>query len=214
MKKFIVLFSLIISYSTIFGQNNRVLSIESGFSYYYHFMGGATNNNFNYGFSLLLSHTVGKVKVSTGIDYSTKFYYYTVSEVQPANHLLKRNFRIQYLDFPFLANTSVLHIKQFNMSILSGLVLNKVLHYKIVSYYSGIPPFEEEPKIPKTFGLSLRIGATLSMFVKNHVILNIVPFTDVKLVLNGNDDSPNYNEGIPDNRFSLGLKIGVEYAFK
>jgi len=87
------------------------------------------------------------------------------------------------------------------------------MYYDIVSSYANQPPSKEVVKVPKAPGLSARLGIQLSGQIGKNMMLNIAPFTDVKLVFNSNGEGPNYNDGIPDNRFSFGLKMGIEYLF-
>jgi hypothetical protein len=193
------------------------MSLEAGAAWYYHFMGGNTKNDFNYGFSLLVSKRIRNVKVSAGIDYATKNYFY---EVAPTgfNPLTKREYDMQYLDFPFLVNVTVAHFYQTKMGLLTGLVLNKVVGYKITSTYANHPIPEDNLDIPAALGLTFRFGVAFSVPLGDCFRLNLTPFSDIKLVMNGNDNNGDPYSGsyrnLPDNRLSAGFQVGVEYLFR
>ena len=53
-------------------------------------------NNFNYGFSLLISHYIRNLKLSTGINYSTKYYDSAGSAFYSTE---KHKHYLQYLNF-------------------------------------------------------------------------------------------------------------------
>ena len=217
MKKLFVLIVLLVFSFSVRGQNKSGMSLEAGAAYYYPFMGGTTKNNFNYGFSLLVSKRFRNVKVSAGIDYATKNYHYQVTPTA-FDPLAKREYDMQYLDFPFLVDVTVGHFPKADIGVLSGLILNKVVGYSIVSEYNHQPPVRENGlTIPATLGLTFRLGITFSIPLSQHFALNLIPFGDVKLINNGEGADTNPHEGsyrtLPDNTFSLGFHTGVEYLF-
>ena len=219
MKKYIFLALLLTGSLAVQAQDKGGLSLEAGAAYYHPFFGGNTKNNFNYGFSLLVSKRFRNVKVSTGIDYATKSYYYDVKPFG-INSLTKREYDMQYLDFPFLVNITVAHLSEkAELGLLTGLVLNKVVGYKIISTYANNPVPEDDLEIPATLGLTFRLGAAFSLPLGNRFRLNLTPFGDIKLVMNGNQDSSSdpyagSYRNLPDTRFTLGFQAGVEYLFK
>ncbi|HFB61969.1 MAG TPA: hypothetical protein ENJ69_03195 [Bacteroidetes bacterium] len=219
MKKYIFLALLLTGSLAVQAQEKGGMSLEAGAAYYHPFFGGNTKNNFNYGFSLLVSKRFRNVKVSAGIDYATKKYYY---EVNPTgfNPLTKREYDMQYLNFPFLVNITVARLSEkAELGLLTGLVLNKVAGYKIISTYANHPVSEDDLEIPASMGLTFRLGAAFSLPLGNRFRLNLTPFGDIKLVMNGNQDSSGdpyagSYRNLPDNRFTLGIQAGMEYLFK
>ncbi len=219
MNKYIFLALLLTGPIALQAQDKGGMSLETGIAYYYPFFGGNTKNHFNYGFSLLVSKHFRNVKVSTGIDYATRKYYY---EVKPfgINSLTKREYDMQYLDFPFLVNITMARLSEKSeLGLLTGLVLNKVVGYRIISTYANHPVSEDDLEIPATLGLTFRLGAALSLPLGNRFRLNLTPFGDIKLVMNGDQDSSSNPyagsyRNLPDNRFTAGFQVGMEYLFR
>lgn len=219
MNKYLFLVLLLTGSIAVQAQDKGEMSLQAGAVYYYPFFGGNTKNKFNYGFSLLVSKSFRNVKVSAGIDYATKKYYYKVNPVG-FNSLTKREYDMQYLDFPFLVNITVDRLSEkAELGLLTGLVLNKVVGYKIVSTYANNPVSEDNLEIPATMGLTFRLGAAFSLPLGNRFRLNLTPFGDIKLVMNGDQDNSGdpyagSYRNLPDNRFSAGFQAGAEYLFK
>ncbi len=214
MKKPIFIFILFICTFSVQGQSKNGISVEIDANYFHYFMGENTGNNFNYGFSFLVSRTQAGVKISTGIEYATKDYYFQYPGPTGASRLIKRNFRMQYANIPFLVTVRVKKTKKLNISGLSGLVLKKLLSYDIVSSYADQPRSEEIIEVPKAPGLSARLGLQFSVQTGKKMNVIFAPFTEISLVSSSNgDEGPNYNNGIPNQLLSFGIKVGIEYPF-
>ena len=214
MKKPIFLFILFICAFSVQGQSKNGMSVEIDANYFHYLMGENTENNFNYGFSFLVSRIQAGVIISTGIEYATKDYHFQYPEPTGASRLIKRNFRMQYANIPFFVEVLVIKANKSNLSVLSGLVLKKLLSYDIVSSYADQPQSEESIKIPKAPGLSARIGLQLSAQIGKKTNINFSPFTEISLVpVSNGDEGPNYNNGIPNELLTFGMKVGIEYSF-
>ena len=121
---------------------------------------------------------------------------------------------MQYINFPILINIASNKNKKINVNFLIGLIVNKVINYSLTSYYADKPSlYENDIEFDNKLGLTLRLGANISKKISNHFNLNVVPFTDFKLLLNSVEyHRPGYID-VPDNSLSFGLKIGIEYLF-
>ncbi len=99
------------------------------------------------------------------------------------------------------------------INILSGIILNKVIDYDKITYSTNKQPlYEKETDAEMKLGLSLRLGSAVSYKINKNISFSATPFADFKLILNSISQRPDYSD-LPDNRFSVGLKIGVEYLF-
>lgn len=196
----------------IYPQKRDNFSVETNTNCSHYFMGGKTKNDFNYGFSLLLSRSINKIKISTGITYSTKYYYYNVHPQNSNDYLNKRNYRLQYINFPLTVNfINVDKKKLFYVNFLSGLVFNKLIKYNIISFFNNKSPlYEKDLEIESKLGLTLRLGTNISKTVSNSIILNVIPFFDLKLISNNDDQYLDY-KSTPDDWGSIGISIGIEF---
>ncbi len=165
-------------------------------------------------FSINISKHYKKVKIGIGTNYSTKNYFYEVSSTISNNFANKKEYKLKYLNFPFLLDFNVLNPNnRLYISVLSGIMFNKVIDYDKATYYTNKPPlFEKETDVGMKLGLSIRLGSNISYKINKSIYLNTTPFADFKLILNSISQRPD-SSNLPDNRFSVGLKIGIEYLF-
>ncbi len=211
MKKIILFTILFICVFQIYGQKKNYLSIEGDANYYYYFIGENNTNNFNYGFSIIISEYINKLKVSSGINYSIKSYD---SQGDQFYSIKKREYKLGYLNFPIIGNFEIISKKTFTSSILIGLVFDKIIDYNIRSYYlNGKTVTEDNLKGNQKLGVSLIFGATFSKLIGNRCKLNLSPFINYKLTPESDSQSPNYRNLAYD-KLSVGFKIGIEYLFK
>ncbi len=199
---------------TLSGQNTLPFSVEAGFAYYHPLMGGETKNDFNYGFSLLFSKKVNVVKISFGVETATKnYHFYTVPNAFNGN-MTKQGLRMLYLDVPFLVSVQLNRGAKEGIGLLGGLVLNELVRYEQTFYYADKPLLEKNVSVSAAPGLSLRLGCVFSIQAYKHWQLNIVPFSDFKMVMNDIAESPRGDvESVPDNRMTPGFKAGMVYQF-
>lgn len=201
---------MIISSIASHAQEENKYSIWIDANYLFHYIERDTRNNFNYGFSLLMTEKIAKIKVGIGINYSTLNYNYTVKPMDyEAFYLKKREYKVQYLNFPLLVFFNINSGKLMNVDPYVGIIANKVINNEVVKYYIDTPPFREED-IARTrnLGFTFRVGVNVSKTISEHIILNVAPFADFKFVTNGLHTA--YYE-LPDSRVSIGFKIGFEY---
>ena len=207
MKKYALLIGILFLSTFVKSQPKSNISVEGNLNYYYHFF-GETRNMFNYGFSILVYNSFGKVKAGAGIDYSTKYYYFDVTPEFSNNYLYKKEHKLQYIDFPFLVFLGNDINKKFHASAMGGLVISKLVKYDENSYFYDKAPVYESKNTRSNLGLSFRLGAEISTRLGHHIFINLTPFGDYKFILTKDD-----NRDIPDNNISLGIGIGVEYIF-
>jgi hypothetical protein len=211
MRKIIFYLLLFFLALKTFSQDKDYFSTEFDANYYYYFVGNNNSNNFNYGFSILISKYINKVKVSSGINYSTKSYN---TQGDPFWLIEKREYNLDYLNFPIITNIEIFSHKKFSSSVLTGFTFNQIVDYKIKSFYlNGETLIEDNLLNDKKLGLTFLLGTTFSKSIGNKWLLNLSPFINYKLIPDHNDQRPDY-KNIPDDRVFLGFKIGIEYLFK
>jgi hypothetical protein len=210
MKKAFLGFVLYFIANTAFGQYENGLSTEFDAHYYYYFTGENTNN-FNYGFSLLVSKYVRKLKLSTGVNYALKSYD---SEGDVFYSIDKRKYKAEYLNFPIIIGYNVFSSGNFFSTIQTGFIFNKIINYTIKSFYmNGEILTEKDLLSNEGFDIKYMIGMTFSKSIHKNMILNASPFLSYKVVLNSSDERPDYTN-IPDDKLSAGFSLGFEYVFK
>lgn len=211
MRKIIFYLLLFFLALKTFSQDKDYFSTEFDANYYYYFVGDNSSNNFNYGFSILISKYINKVKVSSGINYSTKSYN---TQGDPFWLIEKREHNLDYLNFPIITNIEIFSHRKFSSSVLTGFTFNQIIDYKIKSFYlNGETLIEDNLLNDKKLGLTFLLGTTFSKSIGNKWLLNLSPFINYKLIPDHNDQRPDY-KNIPDDRVFLGFKLGIEYLFK
>lgn len=208
--KFLYLLIFICGFKT-YSQEKKYFSIEMDVNYYYYFLGENNTNNFNYGLSIIVSKYINKLKISSGLNYSIKSYD---SDGDDFFLIKKREYKLDYLNFPILSNIEIINRKSFNSSILFGFIFNKILDYNIKSYYFNEKTLNNNINENKTnLGTTLNLGLTYSKITGKKWQLNISPFINYILIPDHYNGKPQYTN-FPDDRFSLGLKMGIEYLCK
>ena len=206
---------LIILLVLICVQAQSQISLELNTGYLYYFTGNNTVNDFNYGFSLLVMDRIAKLKVATGVEYSTMFYHYDVSPENSNDYLTRRNYKLQYLNFPLLIILGNRLTNNLNIHPLGGLVFNKNINYSLISNYSDDPNEQIlDLKSADDIGISLRCGASVSKKAGNRLTINFLPLADFKIKSNSsNQFRENDFRTIPNSFLSISIKIGLEYNF-
>lgn len=198
-----------------YSQDKDYFSTEFDANYYYYFIGNNNSNNFNYGFSLLISKYINRLKVSSGIDYSTMSYYYDISPITSPDYLRKREYSVKYFNFPIFGNVEIISNKLFSYSILLGGTFNKIIEYNIKSYYLYNETLNENIEIKnENIGVSIICGATISSLLSSRCKLNLSPFINYKVIPGHDSQRPNYRNIPDDGIISVGFKLGIEYLFK
>ncbi|GAB4460339.1 MAG: hypothetical protein Fur0028_13620 [Bacteroidales bacterium] len=208
MKKIVFCLLIFIWAFKTYSQEKDYFSAELDANYYYYFF---LNNNFNYGSSILISKYIHKLKMSSGINYSVKSFY---TQGDPFYSIKKRDYKIAYLNFPIIGNIEIISQKSFYSSILIGFAFNRIINYGIKSYYLNDETLiENNIKKDQILGVSIICGITISKPINNRFILNLSPCVNYKLIPDHRDQRPNYRS-LPDDKISVGLKIGAEYLLK
>ena len=210
MRKIILCLLIFFSAVKIYSQQNDCFSTEFDANYYYYFVGNTNSNNLNYGFSLLVSNYIQKLKISTGIGYSIKSYN---SQGDPFSSILKREYNLEYLNFPIIANIEFFSHRKFFSSILTGFRFNQIVDYKIETYYQDGEIFTDDNLLVyKQLGITFMLGTTFSKLIGTKCIVNLSPFINYNLVPDHDNQRPDYRN-IPDDKISIGLRLGIEYLF-
>lgn len=211
MRKLIFCLLLFFWVLKTYSQDKDYFSTEFDANYNYYFVGTNNSNNLNYGFSLLVSRYIQKLKFSTGINYSIKSYN---SQGDPFYSIEKREYNLEYLNFPIIANIEINSHKKFRSSILTGFTFNHIIDYNIKSFYlSGETLTENNLLDNKKLGVTFMLGNTFSKSIGNKCLLNLSPYINYKLVTDHDNQRPDY-KNIPDDKISIGFRIGIEYLFK
>lgn len=203
---------MIIYSAASYGQEENKFSIGLDANYLHHYLDRDTKNNFNYGFSFLMSEKIAKIKISFGLNFSTLNYNYIVKPSDNAAlYLRKEEYKVQYLNFPLLVFFNINSIRLTNINPFVGIIGNKVINYDVVSYYLNTPPvYKNDIDIIQNIGFTFRAGANVSKTINKHFTLNTALFSDCKFVKNGVSSSHG-SENIPDPGISIGFKIGFDY---
>ena len=88
-------------------QKSEHFSIEADLNYYHYFISQKRKSDCNTGYSLLFSYSEGNFKYSSGINYSTKNSYYHADPSSTTSQLTKREYKIQYINIPFIVSYDV-----------------------------------------------------------------------------------------------------------
>lgn len=190
----------------IHGQGKDNISIELGPSYHYYSLGSDRTNNFNYGLSVFASAYIRNLKVSTGIQYSTKSFNtldYPTYE-----------YNVAYLTVPILGNYKLFASQKHSISLLMGLHISKLVKYDIKKYHeNGVPTVENVSIRGMSPNLSVLIGCTYSRRIGNSFAVNLSPYINFKLRDYNGGGRPSY-KNLPEDKLALGLQLSVEYLLK
>lgn len=211
MKKILSSLLLVLLTLEIYSQERNYFSTEFDANYFYYFVGNDNTNNFNYGFSFLCSKYMHKLKLSTGVNYSTKSYY---SQEDIYNSIAKREYNLRYLNIPIIANIDLISQKELSISLLTGFGFNNIVYYSIETYFlNGDSENDNDLLQAKKMGVTYMLGTTFSKSIGEKFILNLSPIANYKLIPDYTDQRPIY-KNIPNDRLSLGFRIGIEYLIK
>lgn len=220
MKKTIFLILIFIISNNAFGQENSSYSIELNSNYIFYFVANPKysvnyKNFFNCGFSLFGSQYLNdRTKLSLGINYSTKYFYYTQEPTLFNDFFTKQEYLIKYINIPILISYNFFKISDFKIGITSGFFGNHIISYDINRYYLNMDTKKDKNvKAGQKSGLSYRLGLEFSKLITQRLIINISPFFDYKIFLDFDEQRPDYRN-LTDDRFSTGFRLGVEYLFE
>lgn len=197
-----------------FSQHSNKFSTEIDLNYYYFGNKSYEENYFNSGISVMFSYYKEKFKFSSGLNYSTKNYYY-LNEPTLSYPLEKRDYFLNYLNIPMLVYFPYMSSGKFHFQFFNGLVYNFILDYTIKSYYYNKPTdIENNIDAGQRMGISARAGVNVGYAVSRRFFINLSPFADYKFWMDHDDNyRPSY-KNLSDNRFLFGVRIAFEYVLK
>lgn len=224
MKKILIIPILFLFTLSVYCQNTNFFSVEIDANYLHYFYNTDNNSDFkygqasstiDYGFSLLFANYFNKLKLSTGINYSTKSFYY---EENVDNTLLHGDFKLDYINIPIIGSYEVMSKKGYFINVFTGLLFNNIYDYGIIYYDKSNENsnliLKNNLTSLKRLGITFLIGPNFSKSIWKNFKLNLSPTMYYKLRLDSNDKFNDYvvpKRFIPNNRFYFGIKIGIEY---
>ncbi len=214
MKRFWIIIVSIFVWQSYYAQEKRNFSVEGDFCYYRGFQ-GAYIGKFNHGYSLLLSKYVGKLKMSTGINYSIFAYAENFSESIFHAQPIRKEYRIEYLNFPVILQPNLYSGKKYRFSLVAGVLFNRPLRHETKIFASD--PAKNQTIVSYSAvkqGLTLMGGFSISRNLNEHFEVYLTPFVNYRtgIGLNG-DNYPDYLFIQESNLLQFGGKISLEYLF-
>ncbi|MEN8225454.1 MAG: outer membrane beta-barrel protein [Bacteroidota bacterium] len=209
MRIAVSLFILVLSFQALC-QTEDNISIEADAKYYYYLMDKTISQHFNYGFSAIIFRNTNKIGVGIGIDYRTKSFEDNGDSFFEVD---KYEYKIEYLDFPFVLNYEIFSKNNFGFYFTGGFELNKIINYNITTYYLDGDVSDKKGDNGEKIGFSVFSGVILSKSISNRVNLKLSPVISYNLVPDHVSQRPNY-DALPDDRLRFILSIGGEYIFK
>ncbi|MFU8844696.1 MAG: hypothetical protein ACNA7V_12915, partial [Bacteroidales bacterium] len=175
------------------GQDRDYFSIEADAGYYYFFNGENAKNVFNYGFSLLVSKYVKRLRVGTGINYIHQSY--DVVYDPPYSSVKSREYSVSYLTYPVLVNYEIYLQPKFKAGIITGFSLSRIIDYSIKSHNLDGEIFSEKVlKWDKNLNFALLFGASVSKPFSGNFVVNLSPFVSYYLYSEYSSQRPDYRE--------------------
>jgi len=215
-KTFLLLFTLF-TLNNIYCQNELSYSIKLNSNFYYYFLNNEKysvdfKNSFNYGSSLEFFKRINnRTKLGLGLNYSTKHFYYSVEPTIFNDNLTKQQYRIKYFKVSFLFTYRLINSDLLDISLLNGIVTNHILDYNINRFYTDKPTKESvNISAGQKMSLSYILGLEFTKQISSKLYVNLSPYFDYKFVLDYSEQRPDYSN-LLDDRFSFGLKFGLEY---
>lgn len=206
---FIIMLLLI---SKISISQSNYFSVGTDVEYLNHYLGSNTKKHFNYGISFFVSRNINNLNVSTGFNFSTRDFYIFLEHDNSSIGTYKKEYTLRYLNIPVLLQLSFSETKIGKFKVLGGFIFNNVIRFNV--HTNNVETTEEiSNDLDKYYdlGISSRLGLNYANNLNKSFILNISPFIDYKLILNAK--TTHYTiVSIPDNRLTLGIKIGIEYV--
>jgi hypothetical protein len=188
-------------------------SMEADMNYYHYFFSKNRKSDCNTGYSLLFSYAEDNFKYSSGMNYSTRNSYYHADPSSTPSQLTKREYKVQYVNIPFIVSYGKKSLKKFSTQLVGGIIFNKMIRYDITSYYQNGPSITEKNiDANRKTGISCRIGMNLRQSLNHRFYINYSPFVDYKAVYEdrrySNPDLRNFTV----DRLSVGVKVGIEFV--
>jgi hypothetical protein len=151
-----------------------------------------------------------KFKFDFGFEYASKKYSYTFSD---PNYKLERiTEKLNHLYFPIHFNRRILIKNQNILSLNFGLLIIESFGYSIIeTHKSGEKIENKNLSLPNKFGHTLQFGVRYSRKISTLYIFYSELYLNYKFNLDVYEGASSDLYPIPnDDRFNLGLKIGIE----
>lgn len=186
-------------------------SFETGASSYYSILERNNKNGFNYSFHIRGSKYVNKLKISLGCEYFQKQY---LSKRYLIGEAVERKHRLSRFQFPVLMNLEMFSIHKLSMSACLGVFFSDINRYDIEIFYDDKSSVIEQIKpLDTTVGVSNVFGVAFSTYIYEHVKINLSPLVNYILISDHNDQYPSYRN-LPNDRFSAGVELGIEFIWE
>ena len=207
----ILTFILIIFSLVSYGQTKGENSIGLDADYLYPNLDDNQIRDFNYGLTLHFSKRIENVKWSIGVGYSTlNLHYGKFTSGNTKENLNKEAYKAQYLNIPILLSLNNNSNKRFNIKPFGGVIINKVLKYDRIRYFSNTPPeYVKGIEVGKSEGFTCRAGISISKPISQKINLNTALFVDYKFSSNMITQDGRFD--MPDNKITFGIKMGLDY---
>jgi hypothetical protein len=210
-KNLVILIVIYLGLVNLYGQQKECFTAEVGASNYQYIGSEQYSNNFSYGFSFIISKYFNNIKLSTGGRYINK----SIDELGDDFYSIEKyEHQIRYLSFPFIGSYVFEAKKKIIPSLQTGLCFHKILDHTIKSFYTdGENQTFEGNEENRQLGVSLILGSTISRQINSQFAINLSAYFDYKLIPDYQNQRPTFFN-LPEDRFSIGISLGIEYFFK
>lgn len=190
-------------------QTNDCFSVAINTDCRYSFWGDNVNG-FSYGLSAAVAKKVHKMKMSVGVGYSTKSFHSRVNTVYAINSVRVFDYDLKYLCVPIIAGVDIFRQRG---SVYAGFVFDWIMNYYVTrNYQNGGAEIEMGLLDDRRLGVGLIGGVSFLFPFGKSFLLDVSPFAKCVLLADHADQRPGYMS-IPNDKLSVGLRIGVEYMF-
>ncbi len=171
---------------------------------------------FNYGAGLSLSMSVKRMRLSTGIYYSSKRYF---NKYNTTSYYTFNDFHIDYLNIPIEIYINTLKQEKSKLYVYTGLIFNQGIKYRCQSLigYQDKKIYKQEQG-SSSFGTSIRLGISYHYCINSAIVFFSSIYTDFFVY---HDDltfpelSPPQPHSFPiysfEDIYSINFNFGIEF---
>ena len=217
MKKNWLLFAFLLFFLIkCYPQQNSIYFIEVNTNYAYYFFNNSKystdlKNSFNYGFSVLINKQISRtLKVSSGITYVTKNFYYNVVPTSFNDYFMGKKYLLSYINVPITLSYLLTPRDNLLCYISNSLIMNNIVNYDLTRYYSYAEKNDFNIDEGQKPGWSYRLGFEIKKTFSSKLFFNFCPYIDYKFILDF-DEQPLSYKNLKDDRLSCGFSIGLIY---
>lgn len=217
-KKNIVAFILIAFSSACLAQENnnkKFISSEVFFTSPYYLT--EYKNQINYGLGISISENIKSIKISTGLFYNTNKYF---SSYENTSAIDKVTYSLEYYNIPILIGINLLRQENIKNQFLisTGIIFNIPRNYSSITYYkNNSSPTTNDTPVDYKSGSSFRLGFQFHKRLNGIFNLYTGAFVDYKFQLDRldfNNSTSQWHPSYSEDRFSIGLYIGLEWRYR